>query len=231
MVGNRAFAVGLCLLGMVAYACGTRPLVLQSDWTLYHRPGDGFAVALPGSWRQLERSRQPSGSNHTTPKDLSPEAARLLEFQERNLIPSGTRFIALEWPPRLEVFAFVAVANRDLPMDVTLKDYVRSAQTLYGKLKTIQKPIYERSLTLRPGDAAQLEFRMVMPAAAGQTVAFDVSRTVIIRERKLYEIIAGVKAGETRRYAPLFEKIVQSFQLLEPGRTSGAIRAGGNYHG
>ena len=229
---NRAIGIGLCLLGLwAAYACGSGPFVLQSDWTLYHRPGDGFAVALPGSWRQLDRNPRPSGSDRKAPRDLSPEIARLLEFQERNLIPSDTRFIALEWPPKLDVFAFVAIANRDLPEEWTLKEYIRNATALYGKLKTIQKPIYERTLTLIPGDAAQLEFRMLMPAAAGKTVAFDVSRTVIIKARKLYEIIAGVQADEAKRYAPVFEKIVQSFQLLQSERTSSAIRAGGSGHG
>lgn len=115
-------------------------------------------------------------------------------------------------------------------MDMPLKDYVRGAITaLSNEVKTIQKPIYERTLTLAPGDAAQIGYRMVMPAAGGKTVAFDVSRTVIIRSRKLYEIIAGVQVGEARRYAPLFEKIVQSFQLLESGRTLGKIGEGGGY--
>lgn len=187
----------------------------EEGWNLYKKPSDGFSIALPPTWREIETGPQTPGSASRLFKELNPEVSRILEWQERNMMERGVVFLAYDWPPKPEFFASVGIQKRDLPVDFRLDDLVKLTLSTYERIKFIEKPISNRRVNLGGSEAERLQYRLNMTLPTGEAVTLDMNHYLILKGLSLYQVLFSATAKQAQTFTPIFEKIAQSFQWVE----------------
>ena len=190
--------------------------VVPAGWTMHTRQADGFAVALPAGWKQIDLDPETLDSVLNDLKKQNPDLGFLIEGQARQLLATGVRFWAFDLSPASLASGYGTNFNiLKQPMTTRVGiDFV--AQLVAGQLENVSnvvKPVKYRRADLPTGDSAVLEYRMSLKTPQGD-VMLSITEYLVLTDDDMYAITFGTTAAQADKYAPTFEKVAQSFRLL-----------------
>ncbi len=179
----------------------------RSKWISYNRPKDGFSISLPPAWLPVEK---PDLSDATWKllKERNPAIADQLARGAKNA--PRMLFSAVDWPPRHNSFGMIGIEALDPPVDVNLNDVGAVIAAKIETLATVEKPV-SRRVSLDVGEAGQFLYHMKINTPAGETTLV-VNNYIIIKKRKLYQLMRASTPDRTEQNDPVFEKIALSFR-------------------
>lgn len=176
---------------------------LDSGWTLYKKPSEGFALALPPGWQEVALGSETGDT--------------LFDEMVKDLVSRGTKFYALLLMDMSQpsLTAIANVGKDDLPVEVQLDAYVPLCLETIEKLADPDVPITHRRITLSNVEAEEFRYGVETMDVEGNP-ASEVIMQYLIADRFTYYVITlscPVELADTCR--PMFQEISQSFQLLE----------------
>jgi len=148
--------------------------------------------------------------------ELNPEMAKLLKGQARSLAASGFKFWGFDLDPQAAKTGFLTninVLSQPLIVKASLDFYVQASVAQLENLSSVIKPVTHRRIKLTAGDTEELQYRMKVASATGKTVTVVATQYFLIQDKHFYVITCGTLPEQAKKYAPIFEKIGQSFQL------------------
>lgn len=191
---------------------------LEPDWTLYEKPEYGFAIALPPRWEQIDMDAQTLEASLEMLGDENPEMATLLSGQASSLVISGIKFFGFDVSVEAVSTGFatnVNVLSQPLGMEMSLDVFTQVTVAQLENMELVKGRVSQRRVNLSTGEAVELKYRMEMQVPYGGTVTIAVTQYAFIRGEDAYVITLGTTEDQVETYAPLFEKIAQSFRLLD----------------
>jgi hypothetical protein len=191
---------------------------LETGWILYQKPAAGFAIALPPTWEQVDLDAENLDTILDTIAESNPEIGTLLKGVGRSLIASGFKFWGFDLTPeaaKTGLLTNINVLKQPLTIKASLDFYVQASLTQLEDLSNVIKPISHRRVKLAGSDAEELQYQMKVVGATGKTVIVAATQYLLVREKDVYAISFATVPGQTKKYAPILEKIMQSFELTE----------------
>lgn len=185
---------------------------LEPDWVLHQHPTDGFSIALPSTWVEVDMNAATMDEALARCREYYPDMRfPFLEEQSiDDLRTSGTKLIALDMESRNREagrYASVTVGKESLGQAATLDQVV---QARVEQFRGQGMEIEHRRVTLPIGEAEEVR----IPAAESVSGAAAV-QYLIVRGEHLYVVGSGADADLAAEYEPVFQKIVQSFRWME----------------
>ena len=201
----------------VTLAATSTPISLVG-WTLYKKLDEGYAIALPPTWKQVDLDREKVDSLLKSLKDQNPRMRTEIESQAEKLITSGIKFYGFELPSESESTPFITninIGKQPVSDEMTLSFYVRFAARQLENNPSVLQPIVHRRMNLMAGEGEEMRWRIQVNDAQGQPVTLALMQYVVIKNNLAYVVTLGTTEGQIQEYAPLFEKIGESFRFLE----------------
>lgn len=191
---------------------------LEAGWTLYEKPAEGFAIALPSTWKQIDLDPKTIDAVLEAAKGQDPQMATLLGGQMRSLVASGIKFWGFDLA--LEAIATgyptnVSITKQSVRVEIPLEVFVQVSVGLLENLDSVVKPIAHRRVQLMAGEGEELQYRMKITGSDGQVITIAVTQYIIVAGQTAYGIALATTSGQAEKYAPSFAKIGQSFRLIE----------------
>lgn len=149
--------------------------------------------------------------------EQNPQIASLLENQASSLLGAGVTFFGFDAAPEVATAGLnsVNVLKQSLGFQMSLDFFLQISVGTLENLADVVKPISQRRVNLTAGEAGELAYRMNLSLPTGQPVKLAITQYVVIEGRDVYIISLGTTAGQAEKYAPVFEKVAQSFRLIE----------------
>lgn len=191
---------------------------LDNGWVLYQKPADGFAIALPPTWTQFDMDSETVRTPLKAVQALNPEIAVMLGAQTQTLLASSLKFWAGDLRPQALITGFATNVNifqASLTLQAPLDPYLQAAMRRLNTLPGVVKPISKRYVDLTVGEVGELKFQLKITTTEGQPITAAVTQYLVIGEGEAYVITFTTTADQARRQARTFEKIGQSFRLVE----------------
>jgi len=202
---------------------GTASRGTPPGWTRYQQPTEGFAMALPSTWKQLETPSQTLDETLKAVAEKHPQLAPLLEWQARYLVAfggklsgSGGKFIGFDVAPGTTTAGYAAhihIFKVPLPEQMPLHLLVQLALNHLQNRADVVKPIAHRRMTLTAGEGEKLQYRVSGSSEPVQTLA--ITQFLLSKGKDAYTVTLTTTADQAEKYAPIFEKIGQSFRVAQ----------------
>jgi hypothetical protein len=226
--------LGIATIVMLSFGCGgsSEPTAtptpipptaapvptLEPDWQYYGKSEDGFAIALPPRWEQIDMDLQTLDASLDAVKEQNPEMAVILEGQARNLVVSGIKFFGFDVSLDAMATGFatnVNVLKQSLGMEMSLDVFAQVSVAQLENMDMILGDVTQRHVNLAAGEGIELKYRMEMNLPDGKAMTLALTQYAVIRGEDAYVITLSTTDDQAGTYAPIFEKIAQSFQLLD----------------
>ncbi|MBI3977876.1 MAG: hypothetical protein HY331_06800 [Chloroflexi bacterium] len=182
-----------------------------SGWTLYEKRSDGFALALPAAWQQIDLDRETLGTAFAAVRSQNPDVADLLEDQARTLGGFTIRFFGYQLAS--DGFAQANVIPIPFGAETPLDFFEQVGVGLLESMPEIVKPVAVRRVALPAGEAAELRYRLNATTATGQVRPVVITQYLMVKGEKGYVLTLLTTPGQAESYAAIFERIGQSFRL------------------
>jgi hypothetical protein len=189
---------------------------LASGWILYEKPAEGYTLALPPDWEYIEMDPDVMENALDIVGNSNPELGDLLRGQAYNLLSSGISFYAVDLSSDSIKAGFptnLNILKQPLRIKASLDFYVQANVSQMEELSNVIKPITHRRVKLASNEAEELKYRMMMTMPPSKTVTIAVTQYLIIKDKDLVLISFGAPADLAQQYAPVIDKITQSFQM------------------
>jgi hypothetical protein len=193
-------------------------LTLEPDWIRYEKAEDGFSIALPPRWEQIDMDPQTLGASLDAISEENPELATVLEGQARNLVVSGIKFFGFDMTPGAVTAGFatnVNVLRQALGVEMSLDVFVQVSVAQLKNADIAEGEVSQRRVNLAGGEGAELKYRWKLTTPLGETITVAVTQYAVIRGEDVYMVSFGALADQAERYEDLFWRIAQSLQLLD----------------
>ena len=199
---------------------GSTPTVNQTDpGQLFANPAEGYAILLPMSWLAVVQPGESAGatSEHQVNQQM---ASMMMAFY--STVRSGTTLLAFDLAPE----ALASASETPVPTSISISRSVDPNQTpldavargALGELQAspmVRQPIAQRTLRLGDADAVELRYSQDLSARlSGAVVDGAITRYLIVRGENQYWIEFTTAPELANQYAPRFEQIAQTFDLL-----------------
>ena len=160
-------------------------------WILHKEPEEGYAIALPSTWRVV-----------TEEKTQSYGKAKLMFYAVDPV--SST--------PVLDSDGSFSVVRGNLEQEVSLDVFMeREIRGLEADPTTVNQ-VYTRRVELLAGEAIMFRYTKNYPHRTGLVVFIQYT---VIKGKELYVLTSETTPSLFEKYAPIFGKMAKSFRLLE----------------
>lgn len=190
---------------------------LSSGWILYEKPTEGYALALPPSWEQIDMDPEAIEDLLDAFSKLNPDIGDWLEEQARSLMAAGLGFFAIDPDPAGVKAGFLTNCNilkQRLNIKASLNFYVQTTIPQLESLSNIAGPVTHRRVQVAGIEAEELKYQLSMSTATRKTVRVAATQFLVIRDKDMYVISFATPADHSQKYAPIIDKIIQSFKLI-----------------
>lgn len=187
----------------------------ESGWPLYEVPAEGFALALPPDWRQFEMNPA------TFEAKFQDTVKQIPQFEDmqgdlRQQLASGVKFFGFEGATfKMGFVTKVNVFRVRLTPEATLDTVVAEGITDLENLPNITKPIVHERLKMTAGDGERIRLKFTRQMPTGQTVTLAMTQFTLVKGSDCYVVTLWTLADQADKYAPIFEKIGQSFRFIK----------------
>lgn len=220
-----ALALGTALLLVLGPACKKRGRtedfnVLpvpeareENGWPRYEIAAEGFAVALPPDWRQIDMSPEKFDSVFDEMTAKNPEFAPLLRGVRQQV---GLKFFGFDPATAGTGFATnVNILLQDIPPATTLDAAVAETLRQMEGVPGVARPVAHERLTSATGDRERFRYRLTMVGPDGKRATVAITQYLAVRGGGLYIVTMTTLPGQEAKYAQTFEGIGRGFRFLE----------------
>ena len=187
----------------------------ESGWPLYEVPAEGFALALPPTWRQFDMNPATFEAKFQEALKQNPQLEAMLG-NLRQQIAAGIKFFGIDEPSMKTGFATnVNVLRLPVPPGTTLDTAVADTLMQMESLATVTKPIAHERVKLAAGECERLRCKMTMQMPTGQAVAIASTQFILVKGNDVYVLTLTTLSDRDARYTPTFEKIGQGFRFIK----------------
>lgn len=192
---------------------------LTEGWTEYQQPEDGFAVALPATWRKVDAGPEVHTTAFTARLEPAAALSALAAAQGR---PAGSDFCfyALDLAPESTGNAFATnlnVLHRPLPAAMALADFASSNVGELEKEAQVVKPVLQERVQLPAGPAVRLQYRLAVPVAEGPDLQLSLTQLLLVSRQSGYVLTFATLPEQEAHYGDVFQRIAQSLRWLGSG--------------
>jgi hypothetical protein len=191
--------------------------VLPEGWTLYEVEEEGYALALPPNWEQIDVDPEQLEASIGTLTEQNPELAGFLEGQAANMAAQGISFFGFDLSPETLSSDFMTNINiivDTLDMDVSMDFLLEQTVPMLESLFELEQEVDQQVVTLSAGEAGRLQYGFNMAGANGPVdVVF--TQYIFLIERSMYTLTFSTKSDEIQARESVFEQIADTFQLID----------------
>lgn len=188
---------------------------VPQGWVLYHRPADGFALALPPDFKVYDVTPENIDKIIAEVKNTDQQVTQILEWVKAQPTEPGTSvvFYALDISKQSRASGFMGnvILVKDFhKSQVSLDDYVQGAMKANDKNSSIQKPVRYGRIRTSNGEFEELHYNSNIPnypKVMASSVLLGVNGNVA------YTLSLGTTTDQMDKYGPLFDEIAQTFRL------------------
>jgi hypothetical protein len=186
-------------------------------WTEYEQPENGFAIALPSSWRKINPDPASLANVVQMLRQQNPELAELVESASARLQGSGVRFIAFDMSADSVASGFLTSLNvlyQPLESGTTLDSFGESNVAELQKLTDLSTPIERRAVQWPAGRALCLRYTIGLDTSGGHRASLCLTQFLFVEGQDGYVLTFATTPGQLDHYRPLFEQIGRTFRVL-----------------
>jgi preprotein translocase subunit SecD len=189
---------------------------LETGWVLYEKPAEGFALALPPTWKQIDMEPNTINTDLDLLEESNPEIGKLLKEEAPVMVASGTKFWSVDLDPaaaKVGSLTRIGVVKLHSEIKISLDALVSGYITLLDDQPGVIKPITHQRVELAGGDAEELRIKTAV-TTTNTTTTTVMTQYILIKDQDFYSIEMGTRAEQAEKYAPIFAKIAQSFHFV-----------------
>jgi len=184
----------------------------DNGWPIYVVSEEGFSLAIPPEWRQVDTSPGKFEANYTQFLEMNPQLPFLGGIQPR--MSPTIKFYGMDEPGLSTGFATnVNVIHVGSSLEGTLDSVVEGIIGDLQKVPMISKPIRHERVKVGAGECELLRFRITVPMPGPNQVT-AVTQYVFISSSGVHIVSMNTTTNREEHYSPIFEKIVQTFRLI-----------------
>jgi hypothetical protein len=200
-----------------AATTSTETTLLDSGWIRYTKASEGFTLALPPEWLQVDMNAAAIDTALKKLANSDPNLKSMLTEQVRSAAANGVKFFGFDAPEDLasEEIALMNVGKSSAATDMPLETIARAVLNQYNDLPTVLKPVTLKRIQLPAGDARQFQVNIKLQDGTGKTREIEMTQYILINGGYPYFISFSTPRDQAETYAPIFEKIAQSFQFVK----------------
>ena len=189
-----------------------------SNWTLYTNEREGFALALPPKWAQIDLDPAFIEAGVQLLLEQNPDLPQEFGDQIRRAAASGMKFVGFDVSPagrKASLQVEVDVMKADVPRGYSLDSVVSQIMQQLDKLTTIVEPVRHERVRLKAGEAERLRvtYRLTLPS--GQKLSLEADQYVLLRDNVLYVLSLAAPTKFAQDYTETFKQIADSFQFVK----------------
>jgi len=203
--------------------------LLEGEWILYEKPSEGFAIALPPAWRQLDVNSTTVETFLEIVKEQNPEVRAIWSEQVHIPITSAIRFIGLDLSPESVgpgSLTGVAVLKQPVESGISVDMFVETTRKQLETMSSVAQPVQEHRVNLMGGEGRELQYRIRLAKSPDQVLELFVVQYTLLVDSNAYVVVLSTMADQAEKYRPIFERIGQGFRL-EPAPQSGTLKGAG----
>ena len=199
----------------VGFACKPEAKV-DSSWTVYEVPADGFALELPPNWLQVDVDPKTIEARSKYILQQNPQLESVLG-NLRQQVESGAKFKfwAVDGATDKPGIANVNVMRYQWPggrtLDSAVEEAIRAGELMTG----FEKPIAHERLKMATGDRERLRYRMTMKLPNGQSATGVNTQFILVKDDDRYAVTFTTSPDLEAKYSSIFDKIGRSFRFIE----------------
>lgn len=240
--GNRALRVGLvAVAGLLVLGCSvgalrlwpfTSPLVtpppppltpspgtsLPGGWREYREPDDGFAIALPDTWRRVDLDAPGQPAPLPAGDEGLWRPAGALAARVRGQGASGVRFFAFDLSPESVTSGFMTTVNvLHLPLSgaASLAEFGERNVRELERAARVRRPMTQERVDLPAGQALRLRYELTIDLAADEELCLSLTQFLLVWAQQGYVLTFATQPWQLEHYAPLFDEIGRSLRWLQ----------------
>ncbi len=184
---------------------------LEPGWKIYRVPSDGFALALPASWRQLALNQNDLAAVANALGDKNPEFGTA----PGSSVAPAVKFVAVDSAPEGTLGSFstnVNIFHHTQLIEAPLEVYVPIGLKALQDLPNGSKPVLHRRVQTLAGAAEEFQYHNTLTLPNDQNVTTANREYLIVRGKEFFVITCTAPLNQEDRYAPIFEKIAAGFR-------------------
>lgn len=193
---------------------------IEEGWTEYSLPDDGFAVALPQTWRKVDAGTDDSlAPAYIAQAEHGLVPASNLQVRDDSLRSSDVRFLALDTAPESVASGFMTnlnVLHRSLVGNISLAEFGAGNVRELEKVKRVIKPVQVQVVQLPAGQALRLRYELELSSGDAQAPRASLTQFLLINGQEGYVLTFATTPALLEKYKPIFEQIGSSFRWLSP---------------
>lgn len=188
----------------------------ENGWPIYEVPSEGFALAMPSDWREVEMNPDKFEANFREMLKQNPQL-RSMFGDGKQQSTSGVKFFGLEESSTKSGFTtYVNVVRQPCAPWTTLDSATTDLLKQLEAAPVVVKPFNHSRIKLEKGEGERFQYQVTMQTHAGQPVQISSTQLLVVTETNLYVLSLVVLAGKESQYNETFDKIAQSFRLMKP---------------
>lgn len=192
---------------------------LDSGWTLYEVQDEGFAIALPPTWQQINLDPDTFRDNIAAYAELNPELTGMFSIEMlANLIASGMKFYALNPSTAALLLGSPATMNIlkiDLGMEIPWDPYVQANVEQLEVISDPKYPLEHQEATLADTRAEEFKYVTGIASLAREPVLMRMVQYLLLDGNNAYVISLSCPYELSAEFMPEMEEIGYSFRLLD----------------
>lgn len=197
----------------------TLTTTLETGWVLYEKPAEGFALALPPTWKQIDMDPNTINTDLDLIEESNPQIGKLLKEEAPAFVVSGTKFWGIDLDPataRVGSLTNIGVVKKHSEIKISLGAYVSALIAFWEDQPDVIKPVTHQRVKLAGSDAEELRIKMAVTTTNTTTATVTTQyQYILIKDQDFYSIGMTTHADQAEKYAPIFAKIAQSFHIVD----------------
>jgi hypothetical protein len=192
---------------------------MENGWILYTVPGEGFEIALPPEWLQIDLNPEVFEASIAIAEELNPKMGGFLSSDTMNsMIASGIKFYGLDPSPETINHGMPASVNIlivDLGFELPLDTLVNLNLETLSSLANPEIPITNQRTLLSNIEAEKITYVTDMVGLGAEPVSLMIVQYVMLEGSEQWVISLGTPFEMANSYSDTFEQIAKSFQMLK----------------
>jgi hypothetical protein len=187
----------------------------ENGWPVYEVSTEGFALAIPPDWRELEIDPEKFEANRQAMLKQNPHLKALFG-DPRQKLAAGIKFYGLdESSIKTGLMTSVNVIRSPSPPWTTLDSAVADVVKHLENLPTGSMQFSHNRVKMATGEGEKFRCTTTMLAPAGHTIVVASTQFVFVAGTSVYVLSMVTSAGREAECAAIFEKMGQSFRLMK----------------
>lgn len=186
--------------------------VVPAGWRAVDQSADGYRLALPPTWRQIDLDPTTVSNSVTAVAQQDPQLSTWLNNQTATLIASNVHFFAIDFAPEALASGSATslnVISQSVPASVSLDLVVQVSAGQLENLPGVVQPIAHRRVALPAGAAERFDYSI---SVGSQNVA--TTQFILLAAGRSYVLTFSTSPDKHATYAPTFDQIAQTFEPI-----------------